>query len=170
MGNDCSSVCGKKKKLSRKNTEENYNIAMRNSLASNRETINEFSLKNYQQVMFLANEGNLNGVKAYLDQGFVVDFPLDQSGWTLLHLACQKGNLKLVELLLRYKPYIDAQELAEGWSPLMVGTINNFDTIVRLLIQHGADEKLLDKSGKSIQDLATKYKSNKILDILFSSV
>jgi ankyrin repeat protein len=81
-------------------------------------------------------------------------------------LGSQKGNLKLVELLLNYNPYLDAQELAEGWTPLMVSVVNDFNSIFLLLIQSGADKFLKDKSGKNVYDLAQKYKSINILKLL----
>ena len=166
MGNECSKSCVKKKKISRHNTTEMPVVSCRASGTSNRETVNDFSVLNFKQVKILANSSNVKGLKEYFSQGFLVDFPLDQSGWTLLHLACQKGDTKLVEFLIEYKPYLDAQELAEGWSPLMVAVINDFDEIVRILINAGASLELVDKLGKNYKQLAEKYKSAKVLKVI----
>lgn len=166
MGNDCSKPCKKPKKLNSAQERASIRSINRFTPASNRETVNQYSLTCFKEVQKLANENNLNGLKKYLDTGFLVDFPLDQSGWTLLHLGCQKGNLKLVEIILKYNPYLDAQELAEGWTPLMVSVVNDFNSIFSLLIQSGADKFLKDKSGKNVFDLAQKYNSKSILHLL----
>lgn len=166
MGNDCSKPCKKQRKLTNAQERASIRSSSRFHTASNRETVNQFSLACFKEVQKLANENNLDQLKKYLDTGFLVDFPLDQSGWTLLHLACQKGNLKLVEILLKYNPYLDAQELAEGWTPLMVSVVNDSNSVFSLLLQNGADKFLKDKSGKNIFDLAHKYNSKAILQLL----
>ena len=171
MGNNCSNPCSKPKSSqsfqSSKNSLSLNSVQSQSSLRSTpRETINQFSLTNFKLVQQLANQNKISSIKGFLDQGFLVDFPLDQSGWTLLHLSCQQNNLELVEFLLKYKPYLDAQELAEGWTPLMVCAINDFEEIARLLILKGADKEILDKSSKTAKELAVKYKSFKFLKII----
>ena len=166
MGNDCSKPCKKQRKLTNAQERSSIQSVKRFSSASNRETVNQYSLTSFKEVQSLAHDNNLVQLKKYLDTGFLIDFPLDQSGWTLLHLGSQKGNLKLVELLLNYNPYLDAQELGEGWTPLMVSAVNDFVSIFLLLVQSGADKFLKDKSGKNVFDLAQKYKSTNILKLL----
>ena len=160
MGNDCSKPCKKPSKSS--STHNSIKSISQLSSRNNRETVNQFSLTTFKEVQALANNGDISQVKQYLDTGFLVDFPLDQSGWTLLHLACSKGNLALVQLLLKYHPYIDAQEIAEGWSALMVAGVNDNEEIFKLLLEAGADKFLKDKSGKSVVELVEKYKCGKI--------
>jgi len=131
---------------------------------SNRETINAFSLEHYKTVQEIANAGDSDMLKKFLQQGFLVDFPLDQSGWTLLHLSCQSSDFKLLEVILSFAPYVDAQETAEGWTPLMICAINNLDKFGNMLISNKADTKLVDKSGKNAKELAEKYRSRQFLE------
>ena len=166
MGNECSQVCTKGKKKSRSLTLPKQELVSRSSVSSNRDTINGFSITNAKQVLFLANSNNIDSLREYLEQGFLVDYPLDQTGWTLLHLACQKNNLPLLTLLLQFKPFIDAQEVAEGWTPLMICCMNNYPKLANVLIDNGANTRILDKLGKTARQLAEKYKSEQVLEIL----
>ena len=165
MGNECSKVCSNGKKKSRSTTVPKQELAFRSSLSSDRETINEFSIENCKQVIYLANSSNIADLRDYLEQGFLVDYPLDQSGWTLLHLACQKNSLSLLTTLLEFKPFIDAQEIAEGWTPLMICSMNNYAKLAGVLIDHGASTRVQDKSGKTARQLAEKYRSEQVLEI-----
>jgi ankyrin repeat protein len=166
MGNDCSKPCKKSKTSRPASSSRNPNSLNHLSSSNNRETINQFSLTTFKEVQSLANKGDISKVKQYLETGFLVDFPLDQSGWTLLHLACQKGNISLVETILKHHPYLDAQELAEGWSPLMVSAVNDFEEIFKILEKAGADRFLKDNSGKNVFDLVEKYKSVKVKQVI----
>jgi ankyrin repeat protein len=171
MGDKCSKSqkIQKPQKSIRKNTEiksEDQFSSVISDNASHRETINQYSLINFNLVRCLANQDKINHVRGHLEHGFVIDFPLDRSGWTLLHLACQKGNLEFLTMLLQYKPYLDAQETAEGWTPLMVCAINNFDELAKILLNKGADKLVLDNSNRTAKQLAEKYKSEKVLNII----
>lgn len=166
MGSECTKSCSKIQTKSHKTTIPSHEIDSRFSSSSYRDTINDYSISNVKYVQHFANTNNLQALKTSLDNGFLVDYPLDQSGWSLLHFACQKNNLNLLKLLLDYKPYIDAQETAEGWTPLMICAINNFPLLANLLIDKGADLKILDKSEKNARQLAEKYRSEEVLEIL----
>jgi hypothetical protein len=92
MGNECSKPCKKQRKLTNHQERISIRSVKRFSSASNRETVNQFSLTNFKEVQSFANDNNLVQIKKYLDSGFLIDFPLDQSGWTLLHLEVKKGT------------------------------------------------------------------------------
>ena len=172
MGNECTKSCTKPKLEQKKparnrgSTVNKLEMMPRTVHSSFRETINEFSLQTFKSVLDFANEGNIQMIKSYLDQGFIVDFPLDKSGWTLLHLACQNANSELLELILTYKPDINAQEIAEGWTPLMVCSLNDNEIEAKILISKGADKNIQDRAGRTAKQLAEKYKSVKILKII----
>lgn len=85
MGNNCSNPCSKPKSSqsfqSSKNSLSLNSVQSQSSLRSTpRETINQFSLTNFKLVQQLANQNKISSIKGFLDQGFLVDFPLDQSG------------------------------------------------------------------------------------------
>lgn len=55
---------------------------------SNKETNNiTYSLKNREKLIVSAYRGDIHRVEEHLDNGFPLDFPLNESGWTLLHIA-----------------------------------------------------------------------------------
>lgn len=45
-----------------------------------------------------------------LNKGFPIDFPLNESGWTLLHVAADTGNLEFIMLLIEAGMDIDIKE------------------------------------------------------------
>ena len=169
MGNECSQACtnskSKKPTRSRENTLNALNTS-NNVNWSDEETRREFSVKYLSQVLNSANLGNSKVVKSYIEQGFLIDYPLDQFGWTLLHLACQNADSELLEIILSYKPDINSHEMTEGWTPLMICSISDHEAQARMLLLSGADKHIKDKFGRTAKQLAEKYNSKKILNLI----
>lgn len=61
------------------------------------------------RLMFLANEGDLDGIREALDSGADVDFR-DIDGRTALHVAACQGYANVVELLMRKGADVDTQD------------------------------------------------------------
>ncbi|KAJ3323617.1 hypothetical protein HDV06_001641 [Boothiomyces sp. JEL0866] len=62
----------------------------------------------------------------------------DNSGQTLLHKACEEGNIKEVSKLLMYGADITAVDLS-SWTPLHNAALNGHSEIVEMLLKFGAD-------------------------------
>ncbi|KAJ3269311.1 hypothetical protein HDV01_001597 [Terramyces sp. JEL0728] len=62
----------------------------------------------------------------------------DSSGQTVLHKACEAGNLDEVSKLLMYGADITAVDLS-NWTPLHNAALNGHSDIVGLLLNYGAD-------------------------------
>jgi ankyrin repeat protein len=62
----------------------------------------------------------------------------DDSGWTPLHLAAQKGFKEVAELLLAYKALINAKS-KRGDTPLHWAAGNGHKEIVTLLLANKAE-------------------------------
>ncbi|PVH72793.1 hypothetical protein DL98DRAFT_595678 [Cadophora sp. DSE1049] len=77
------------------------------------------------------------------------------SGETALFLPAQSGNVNIVTLLLanesRRDSDIDLPE-AYGWTPLIVACIQEHLSVVRILIEAGANEWLFDLFGWTARD------------------
>ncbi|CAG9317631.1 unnamed protein product [Blepharisma stoltei] len=134
-------------------------------------TLNDsYSFEYAQQVLLDAYKGNLDIVNKHIKEGFAVDFPLNQSGWTLAHIAAQMKNLEMLETLIKYKCDLDIQEIGEGWTPIMVAAINNSIEIAKMLIKYNADLSIKDNSQMTAIQLAEKYRSREVYEVLVGGV
>jgi ankyrin repeat protein len=79
----------------------------------------------------------------------------DKQGFTPLHFACQQYRDEVVQVLLEAGASVDARD-AWGNTPLFraVFNANGDPTIVRRLVEAGADPDLTNKSGQSPRGLA----------------
>ena len=75
-----------------------------------------------------------------------------QYGAYPLHAAAYSGNLEVVRKLIKYDPaYIDARD-EYGWTPLLMaseGRNSKDGSVVRLLLEHGADINAQTQSGRT---------------------
>ncbi|CAF0861351.1 unnamed protein product [Rotaria sordida] len=91
-----------------------------------------------------------------------------EDGATPLFKACQKGYNSLVNKLLKFKP--DLGILRNGESCLHAATMFNHASIVRSLIDNGANPLLNNWEGMTAVDLAKEAQLKDILDILMKSL
>uniref|UniRef100_A0A2P2HYP9 Tankyrase-like n=2 Tax=Hirondellea gigas TaxID=1518452 RepID=A0A2P2HYP9_9CRUS len=79
----------------------------------------------------------------------------DSIGETPLLLACSRGYMTLVEMLLQQaRPNINARTL-QGTTALHAAAAQGSRELVETLLSHGADVKLQDKNGRSALHIAT---------------
>ena len=79
----------------------------------------------------------------------------DNEGNTPLHVAAIGGHLKIVRILLELKADVDSLN-GEGLTPLgrtLEGQPKGYLDIAQLLLNHGADAKVHDKSGNTLLHL-----------------
>ena len=86
-----------------------------------------------------AQNGNLNRVKALLNQGVPVNSRTEY-GWTPLHDAARYGRLNIVQELLKRGAHVNPRSI-HGYTPLHVAAIANNPNIVHALIKAGANPK-----------------------------
>lgn len=86
-----------------------------------------------------AEYGDVNSVKALLDQGTQVDVA-DQNGQTALMIAANMGKLDVAQLLLDRGANSNARD-KNGKTPLMHGATTAQAAVLQLLINRGADVK-----------------------------
>jgi len=101
-----------------------------------------------------ARNGNLNRVKAFLNQGVPVN-SRNEAGWTPLHYAAYSGHLSVVQELLRRGAHVNPRN-AGGWTPLLAAF--KHPRIVHALIKAGANPKYRTIYGKS----AYNYSQNAV--------
>ena len=86
-----------------------------------------------------ARNGNLNRVKALLNQGVPVN-SRNGGGYTPLHWAAYSGNLSVVQELLRRGAHLNPRTRS-GMTPLYVAALWNNPHVVHALIRAGANPK-----------------------------
>jgi len=77
----------------------------------------------------------------------------------LLHLACQTGDIGMVELLLQYGADINASD-SRGRTPLHYCIINGRSAIVKMLLTRGADPRAVDREGNTPPKLVSESNFN----------
>ncbi|XP_067649579.1 serine/threonine-protein phosphatase 6 regulatory ankyrin repeat subunit B-like [Haliotis asinina] len=88
------------------------------------------------------------------------------SGDSLLHLACQGGNIAMVQYLL--SPSNINSRGMYGWTPVMVAAVHGHQSVFDLLVSKQADLTLLDTFGDSLLHLASRGGNSIIVEQLLS--
>jgi len=88
-----------------------FSLGRQSSLAPERDGAGDVSeaLDPTVRLMYLANEGDLDGIEELLDAGSDVNFT-DIDGRTALHVAACQGRTDVVELLLRRGAEVDPRD------------------------------------------------------------
>ncbi len=100
-------------------------------------------------LMMAALNGRLDWAKKLLDRGAQVQKP----GWSPVHYAASGPSTELLALLLDRGANIDALA-PNGSTPLMMAARFGSEDSVKLLVQRGADKKLLNDRNLSAADMA----------------
>ncbi|XP_059449596.1 integrin-linked protein kinase 1 [Corylus avellana] len=88
------------------------------------------------RLMYLANEGNLGGIKELLDSGTNVNFR-DSDDRTALHVAVCQGHTDVVRLLLERGAEVNRKD-RWGSTPLADAVYYKNHDVIKLLEKHGA--------------------------------
>ena len=122
------------------------------SLLSEKEKINVHHLDENFTVFHVVRKGNADIVKILLSLGINVNEK--GIGFTLLHVACEEGNLPIVELLLENGADIDAISKGANWTPLDVAVWKENTSITKLLLENGCKTNLRDFKGQTALEFA----------------
>lgn len=93
----------------------------------------------------------------------------DPQGFTCLHYAAREGNLKIVDLLLKYNANPNIKNF-KGQTALHLAVSNGYFDISKMLIKSGADLKITDKSGNSAIHLCSEKGNTELLKFLLSNL
>lgn len=119
-------------------TVSTLNSEMEESLEDNEKTIFDW-----------CREGALTHVK----EGYENDKVKDDEGRTLLHWACDRGHLDVVEFLLEKNHDVNCYD-TDKLTPLHYAASCDNLEIVKMLIKHGADMSAEDIDGETPVDCA----------------
>ena len=94
-----------------------------------------------------------------------------ESGRTPLHAAADSGNFEVVRILIEYDPaYINARDM-HGWTPLLwasEGRNSKDGSVVRLLLEHGADIDTQCQDGRTPLHEASYYGALEVARLLLN--
>ena len=107
--------------------------------------------KDESVLMLAALKGHFSLVQKLVEH----DADVNKPGWTPLHYAASAGHAQIVEYLLEYSAYIDA-ESPNGTTPLMMAAMYGSPEAVKVLIQAGADLHQKNQLGLSALDFAVR--------------
>ena len=94
-----------------------------------------------------ARYGNLNQIKALLNQGVPVN-SRDGYGRTPLHFAARRGHLNIVQELLKRGAHVNPRA-RNGFTPLIAASLSERPNIIHALIKAGANPKYRTIYGDS---------------------
>ncbi len=97
------------------------------------------------------------------------DADVNKTGWTPLHYAATGGHVAIIELLLEYHAYIDA-ESPNGTTPLMMAAQYGTQAAVKLLLDSGADPGLKNQLGMTAIDFARRTNRDEAADLIARTV
>lgn len=134
-------------------------------LVANKATDVDISNKFGETPLMIASiEGNLPLVKSLIQ---VQKAQINHIGWTPLHYASANGHLEIAQYLLANGAIVDA--LSPGnTTPLMMAVQSGNESLVKLLLDKGADLQLRNSQGFTAIDIALIYEKPWIAEGLSS--
>lgn len=115
-------------------------------------------------LMMAAIKGNLDAARTLIARGADVN----KTGWTPLHYAASTPmpeQTDMVRLLLTHHAYIDA-ESPNGTTPLMMAASYGHSSVVKLLLDEGADPTLRNQRQLTAVDFAQRADRKDIADAI----
>lgn len=117
---------------------------------ANAETPGNFGKK----PLFIAAEKGLIGMmELLLSNEASVESQTDLSQPTALIRACEKGHEAAIQLLVEAGANIEARR-ADSYTPLFIAVASANESLVKYLLQHGADKGSRLADGKTVEDCA----------------
>mmetsp|Transcript_10793 Transcript_10793/g.21126 ORF Transcript_10793/g.21126 Transcript_10793/m.21126 type:complete len:180 (-) Transcript_10793:4505-5044(-) len=113
-------------------------------------------------VLDAVSHRDLRSVQHFLETGFPINQDLNNSGWSLLHVAALNGDLPMLEFLISKGANLNLRDYDERWTPVMAAAMSDHPQIVKVLQEVGADMTLVDCHGRTAADLARIYKCDKV--------
>jgi ankyrin repeat protein len=130
------------------------------------EDISEHFMTNYNKLSY----SEYNKTKTEYDTNLMIERcnyvnVRDIFNKTLLHMACIKNDIRMVDVLLLANSDIDCQD-NDGITPIHIVVKNNNNKILCMLLMAGANINIRDNSGKTPLDIALEYGHRNIINIL----
>ncbi|XP_057792273.1 integrin-linked protein kinase 1-like [Salvia miltiorrhiza] len=131
-------------------------------LASDAPGSMEDAMESGIRLMYLANEGDLEGIQELLDSGSAVNFR-DIDGRSALHVAACQGRTNVVDLLLRRGAEVDVED-RWGSTPLADAIYYKNNDIIKLLEANGAKPPMAPMHVENAREVPEYEIDSKELD------
>jgi ankyrin repeat protein len=106
-----------------------------------------------QPIHYAVSSGNVNRVRALLNQGVPVNTRSSHAGWTPLHYASSYGYLNIVKELLRRGARVNPRDHG-GRTPLQMASHEGRSRVMSALIKAGANPKYRNWQGNNSYNYA----------------
>ncbi|QXZ08427.1 ankyrin repeat domain-containing protein [Comamonas sp. Y33R10-2] len=126
--------------------------------------VNLASRQNETPLMMACLKGHIKLVKELIKRGADVN----REGWAPLHYAASADTpqtLDIIKLLLEESAYIDAAS-PNGSTPLMMAAQYSSESVVKLLLQEGADLNLRNQLKLNAADFAARVDRQYMVELL----
>ncbi|XP_067659868.1 ankyrin-3-like [Haliotis asinina] len=136
-------------------------------LTQNAVGINSCGEDNWTPAMKAALQGHKDVFDLLVSKGADLSL-VDGDRNTILHLACEGGNLDIVKYILKQNT-VNINSLGEnGWTPAMKAALKGHKDVFNLIVTQGADLSLMQEEGDSILHAACKGGNVKIVNNILS--
>jgi len=99
-----------------------------------------------------AGAGEVDRVRALLEKGADPNEADAEMKTTALHLAADRGNLELTQMLISAGAKVNAQDI-NGDTPLHNACLCGHKDVISLLLHNGADKSIQNSSNETPGDL-----------------
>ncbi|XP_078687681.1 uncharacterized protein LOC144919905 [Branchiostoma floridae x Branchiostoma belcheri] len=116
-----------------------------------------------EALLYAAERGCIQGVKAALKAGADIDYAGAQDGHeitdaTALYIASFLGHADVVRLLIRKGASLTKRSIGKSNSPLLIAAAKGYTEVVELLVRHGATLDTRDAYQRTPLMVACSYK------------
>ena len=91
----------------------------------------------------------------------------NENGWTALHYACDEGNLKIAEILIKDRCNVNIKN-NDKKTPLHYSVSRGYFDITKLLIDNGGDLNCLDNENNNLIHLCSMNGHDELLSFLLN--
>jgi len=144
---------------------ENYKIPI--WLIKNSADVNAMGNEDLHPLILASRLKNTYVAWIMLKNGADVNGKMTNQTTRPLHTAVNTGNAKMLRLLLRYQPDINAKD-SNGDAPLHVASKNNYPDIARLLLLRGASVDIKGGDGQTPLHDAARMVNIEMIKVLLS--
>jgi uncharacterized protein len=130
---------------------EQNRIPIVESLIKEGVSLNSRDFSGLTPLMFAAGRADAKMVRLLLDAGADACAVDSRAGASVLHKACQGGNLEVVQMLVEAGAFVDSVAPTTGHTPLMDALWFKYPSIVQYLLDMGAGLNLSTHYGFSLR-------------------
>jgi ankyrin repeat protein len=137
------------------------------TLLEEEESIKDELISQKKGLIFASQKGYTAIANALLNKG-AEPTVTDQEGLTPLHWAAKRGDHAMVELLIRKEGPIKILDIQDNHqrTPLCLAVLEGRATVVRILLEKGADPNIPGEKGRTVLHIAAAEGNGEILQIL----